>query len=1455
MRAAVMEALEPRVMLSIAPLTGTPFGTSGSYGNSGNTYAKAMDGDLNTYFDAPSANGDYFGLDLGTAQTVGSVRFAPRQNFAGRMVGGKIQGSNTSATSGYADLYTISSAPPVGSITIANITNTTAYRWVRYLAPNGGYGNVSEMEFEAPATTDVLPTGWSEGEVGTPHLPGSADYDSATDTWTVTGGGWDIFDDGAEQYHFVHTDLVGDGTVSAQVTSVQNTSNWAKGGLALRDGTATGAAYAAVVVTPGAGAMFGWRNTANGSVTWVTVAGVAPPQYLKLGRVGQSVSAYYSANGTSWTQIGTTQSIALGATAQAGLAVAAHTNSQDNTSTFTAVGLTVAATVPDAPGNLTAQAGDGQVALAWDAADGADTYNIYRGAATGGEGVTPIQTGVTVTSYTDSTVTNGTEYFYKVSAVNEVGESARSNEDSATPQAIAFIISGNGTVDEGAVYTLSMSSSFPSGMFSSKTINWGDDTTDTVNAAATSATHVFPNGPYAFPVQVSVEANGVSHDSNVVEVTIRMFSPEVTASGNASVVSGSAYTLNLSAVYPSGDADNDQIRQWVIDWGDGSDWQMADGTTSSVSHTFAPGVATPVVYATATDDDLTYAADPLTVNVTGVTAPQSPANLTATAYSSTQIDLSWSDPNGDATGFTIERSNDAGQNWQTVATVAGEQTTYSDTGLNPATNYSYRVTSANDAGSSNSSSPTNNSTSGSAPSLSADTSGSQMILTWGQGGAGVTGYELEMKQLDSDENYHLIATPSAADSSYSPSLMADKSYSFRIRADYADGTVSDYSTKSVGAIPAAPTDVQVTPKSRDSVEVSWRDNSLTEQGFKVEKSTDGGLSWTDAGSASSKAPERCKTTVSGLQMSSSYAFRVSAYNDKGSSGFAAASFGTPSKTGSPPQPDSDMVYVDEGVGYLQNIEVFLHLDGGNYDGIEYEITLDGDTRSGAMLNDGFDPSNPRVYELFDGVSLSSGSLMSAQVRTYNAEGESGWVTAVSPDEPGDYDPPEVPDYQVDAPSSSSIQLTWSSPPEGGDGGHYEVQFAAEGTGFSSEMEYGPTDSGPMTFSGLQPDTTYLVRVRAGDYFGFSKQSSVQTITTPPANPTAAPTAPSHVWQHVETGSYPNDKPSENKVILSWSNDPNNEEGYRIERSDDGGTTWRQISSTGTDETTYTDDQNLLPGDYTYRITAFNSAGEANITASAGVWPPGHLVAFDGTWDYIGRGDDFPEKNDAWGGTSVIGEFANQYRQTGTYERGIGTGTDADPAMGLEHAVNGAFAVDAGKRIGDAYDRTMQFYQDEDHRKKIPLDIIGYSRGSFQAMKFVTMLADSGLTNLSDRGTSSAIKVRFMGLISPVGQFGADPLLHLLTLGAFEFNFGWPTDVPINVLHYVEARDNNPGDLTFPENHMNFGGSTDGDHQTFNGDHGQVGHAGGVGKQVLEYFVNSARNVNVPVAKLSNTFPS
>ena len=88
---------------------------------------------------------------------------------------------------------------------------------------------------------------------------------------------------------------------------------------------------------------------------------------------------------------------------------------------------------PQAVSGVIALAGNGQVAVSWNATLNATSYTIYQGTQSGGESV--IASGVTATNYAASGLTNGTSYYFEVSASNSSGQGPLSAEVSAMPLA------------------------------------------------------------------------------------------------------------------------------------------------------------------------------------------------------------------------------------------------------------------------------------------------------------------------------------------------------------------------------------------------------------------------------------------------------------------------------------------------------------------------------------------------------------------------------------------------------------------------------------------------------------------------------------------------------------------------------------------------------------------------------------------------------------------------------------------------------------------------------------------------------------------------------------------------------------------------------------------------------------------------------------------------------------
>lgn len=87
---------------------------------------------------------------------------------------------------------------------------------------------------------------------------------------------------------------------------------------------------------------------------------------------------------------------------------------------------------PSIPNGLTAAPGNGQVVLSWTPSNGATHYNVKRSLSV--DGPYTVVAGPSIPAYTDNRLTNGTTYYYVVSADSTFGESGNSSVVSATPQ-------------------------------------------------------------------------------------------------------------------------------------------------------------------------------------------------------------------------------------------------------------------------------------------------------------------------------------------------------------------------------------------------------------------------------------------------------------------------------------------------------------------------------------------------------------------------------------------------------------------------------------------------------------------------------------------------------------------------------------------------------------------------------------------------------------------------------------------------------------------------------------------------------------------------------------------------------------------------------------------------------------------------------------------------------------
>jgi hypothetical protein len=176
------------------------------------------------------------------------------------------------------------------------------------------------------------------------------------------------------------------------------------------------------------GSLTATAGNAQVTLTWSTSSGATSYHVKRATTTGGPYRQVSAPASTNFTDTGLTN------TTTYFYVVSALDSAGESPNSSQVSGTPVAPTqAPSAPTGVQAVAGNAQVALTWNASVGATSYNVKRGTTSGGP-YTVLSSPATV-AFTDTGLTNRTTYFYVVSAVNSVGESANSSQVSATPVA------------------------------------------------------------------------------------------------------------------------------------------------------------------------------------------------------------------------------------------------------------------------------------------------------------------------------------------------------------------------------------------------------------------------------------------------------------------------------------------------------------------------------------------------------------------------------------------------------------------------------------------------------------------------------------------------------------------------------------------------------------------------------------------------------------------------------------------------------------------------------------------------------------------------------------------------------------------------------------------------------------------------------------------------------------
>jgi len=378
------------------------------------------------------------------------------------------------------------------------------------------------LSFTLPAdtttrTATVYLGGWTSGGKLVAHLSdfSAGDYTN-TSLSSTTGSYFGVYN------ITYHAGQAGQ-TLTVSWTAASGTGNVTLQGVALVAGAGTPTA-ATPTFSPAPGS---YNNSTN-----VTLSDTTP-----------GAAIHYTTDGSTPTAASPTYSAAIAVTStktiQAIATATGYTNSNVATGVYTIV------TPPATPSGLAATAGNAQVSLSWAASSGATSYNIYRSTTAGGEGTTAIATSST-TSYTNTGLTNGTIYYYKVAAVNTAGTSGQSAEVNATPNVQIPAVPANLAAAAGnaqVALTWTASSGATSYNIYRSTTAGGEGTTAIATSTTASYTNTgLTNGTKYYYKVAAVNTAGTSAQSSEVNATPATSSPY---GGTAAAIPGTVQVENF----------------------------------------------------------------------------------------------------------------------------------------------------------------------------------------------------------------------------------------------------------------------------------------------------------------------------------------------------------------------------------------------------------------------------------------------------------------------------------------------------------------------------------------------------------------------------------------------------------------------------------------------------------------------------------------------------------------------------------------------------------------------------------------------------------------------------------------------------------------------------------------------------------------------------------------------
>ena len=466
-------------------------------------------------------------------------------------------------------------------------------------------------------------------------------------------------------------------------------------------------------------------------------------------------------------------------------------------------------------------------------------------------------------------------------------------------------------------------------------------------------------------------------------------------------------------------------------------------------------------------------------------------------------------------------------------------------------------------------------------------------------------------------------------------VMQPRGRSYRVRAVNAAGAVGPWSqsTAEVAAgLPGSPLNLRARADGNNAIDVSWDapddigGSAIT--GYTVEWSPNAPGSWR-VGARPSASARTWKH--GGLSVGAVNYYRVAARNSGGMGLWTDPVMGQ-TVSGAPDKPTLQAKTLSD-----YQIELTWNQPKDNGEAITgYEIEWSSDGSAGSWERLAAPGADAKSYT---DATLQANTKRYYRIRAVNSVGNGAWSSSVSTTT--QLTPPWAPTISsVEADGPNAIVVTWEEPFLWADElpiTQYQVQYA--------KSQYAETWRGPQTLSGsarswrhtgLQPDETWYYQVRASNGGGrWSVWSYISAATT--ASQDAPTASPGGLRATYDAAS--------RSVTLTW-NRPSGQAtitGYDLQYSDDN-SRWRDLTTTGPDALTYTDDSyNVYPGgDLYYRVRAATDDGDGPWSRSVRVSVPADPPDKPGTcgWEPTGR------TTSTWNGTRRTTTAARPSQGTG-----------------------------------------------------------------------------------------------------------------------------------------------------------------------------------------------------------------